>query len=251
MVPDDSHMSVVESDLPTLSSLPDALLQHVLSYLSSDISALGRMLCSSAALSMTGRDDAVWGPLCRSRFGLEGLYDPEGAPVASYWHAARAWTQLCEQQGEPELWGSMMMVARITVGARVTLTGLSRVELNGRHGRALQQLPSGRWEVEIDGTDGPAPLSVRPEGGDGAMRTVLACRADTLRLCETPLVPLFAPMWIRAAGAWRVARGAWRVARGAWRVLAARIGAGVRVESLSLERFRKLPLTGTLAHLSP
>ena len=188
----------MEPDEPlptTLSSLPDALLQHALSYLSSDLSALGRVLCTSAALSATGHDDAVWGPLCRSRFGLEGLYDPERAPCASYWHAARAWTQLCAQQGDPELWSSMHMVAHVTEGARVTLVGLSRVELNGSRGRALRPLAqvTGRWEIEIE-----------VEGASN----VLAVRTDNLRLCDTPLVPLLAPLWTRAAGAWR-ALAAW------------------------------------------
>ena len=181
-----------DEPLPTLSSLPDALLQHALSYLSSDLTALGRMLCTSAALSAMGHDDAVWRPLCLSRFGLEGLYDPEQAPCASYWHAARAWTQLCAQQGDPELWSSMRMVAHITEGARVTLVGLSRrVELNGRRGRALRPIAqvAGRWEIEIE-----------VEGASN----VVGVGTDNLRLCDTPLVPLLAPLWTRAAGAWRV-----------------------------------------------
>ena len=187
-----------DEPLPTLSSLPDALLQHALSYLSSDLTALGRMLCTSAALSATGHDDAVWGPLCRSRFGLEGLYDPERAPCASYWHAARAWTQLCAQQGEAELWSSMRVVAHITEGARVTLVGLSRVELNGRRGRALRPLPqvAGRWEVEIEVEDADGGIVV---GG-----APLSVRTDNLRLCDAPLVPLLAPLWTRAAAAWHV-----------------------------------------------
>jgi len=181
-----------DEPLPTLSSLPDALLQHALSYLSSDLTALGRMLCTSAALSAMGHDDAVWRPLCLSRFGLEGLYDPEQAPCATYWHAARAWTQLCAQQGDPELWSSMRMVAHITEGARVTLVGLSRrVELNGRRGRALRPIAqvAGRWEIEIE-----------VEGASN----VVGVGTDNLRLCDTPLVPLLAPLWTRAAGAWRV-----------------------------------------------
>ena len=178
---------------PTIGSLPDALLQHALSYLSSDLAALGRMLCTSAALSATAKDDAVWGPLCRSRFGLDGLYGPERESCASYWHAARAWTQLCVQLGGPKLWEQMRMVAAITEGARVTLVGLSRVELNGRCGRALRRLPqeaqaAGRWEIEIDGQ--PA--------------AVLSIKTENLRLCDTPLVPMLAPLWTRAAGAWRV-----------------------------------------------
>ena len=195
-----THERPMEPDepLPTLSSLPDALLQHALSYLSSDLTALGRMLCTSAALSATGHDDAVWGPLCRSRFGLEGLYDPERAPCASYWHAARAWTQLCAQQGEAELWSSMRVVAHITEGARVTLVGLSRVELNGRRGRALRPLPqvAGRWEVEIEVEDADGGIVV---GG-----APLSVRTDNLRLCDAPLVPLLAPLWTRAAAAWHV-----------------------------------------------
>ena len=181
-----------DEPLPTLSSLPDALLQHALSYLSSDLTALGRMLCTSAALSAMGHDDAVWRPLCLSRFGLEGLYDPEQAPCASYYEAARAWTQLCAQQGDPELWSSMRMVAHITEGARVTLVGLSRrVELNGRRGRALRPIAqvAGRWEIEIE-----------VEGASN----VVGVGTDNLRLCDTPLVPLLAPLWTRAAGAWRV-----------------------------------------------
>ena len=187
-----------DEPLPTLSSLPDALLQHALSYLSSDLTALGRMLCTSAALSATGHDDAVFRPLCRSRFGLEGLYDPERAPCASYWHAARAWTQLCAQQGEAELWRSMRVVAHITEGARVTLVGLSRVELNGRRGRALRPLPqvAGRWEVEIEVEDADGGIVV---GG-----APLSVRTDNLRLCDMPLVPLLAPLWTRAAAAWHV-----------------------------------------------
>ena len=185
------HMETDEP--PTIGSLPDALLQHALSYLSSDLAALGRMLCTSAALSATAKDDAVWGPLCRSRFGLDGLYGPERESCASYWHAARAWAQLCVQLGGPKLWEQMRMVAAITEGARVTLVGLSRVELNGRCGRALRRLPqeaqaAGRWEIEIDGQ--PA--------------AVLSIKTENLRLCDTPLVPMLAPLWTRAAGAWRV-----------------------------------------------
>ena len=111
-------MAVDPAEISTLSSLPDALVQHALSYLSADLTACGRVLCTSAALSKTGHDDAVWGPLCRRRFGLEGLYDPSRAPCGSYWHAARAWTLLCEEQGDPELWSSMCMAAQISEGSR-------------------------------------------------------------------------------------------------------------------------------------
>ena len=95
------------------------------------------------------------------------------------------------------------MVAEPTEGARVTLVGLSRVELNGRCGRALRRVDrdptdpqeaqaAGRWEIEIDGQ--PA--------------AVLAIQTENLRLCDTPLVPMLAPLWTRAAGAWR-ALAAW------------------------------------------
>ena len=61
---------------PTLSSLPDALVQHALSFLDSDLAGLGRALCTSVGLSKTGRDDAVWRPFCVGRYGLEDLHDP-------------------------------------------------------------------------------------------------------------------------------------------------------------------------------
>ncbi len=175
---------------PTLSSLPDALVQHALSFLDSDLAGLGRALCTSVGLSKTGRDDAVWRPFCVGRYGLEDLHDPTNELCDSWWHAARAWTQLCVEQGDPSLWKKLSSTPRLAEGCRVTLLGLSREELNGRSGRTLRKLAdSGRWEVELEATDGPATLSVKPEN---------------LAPEDRAPVPLMAPLWLRSASAWRV-----------------------------------------------
>ena len=54
------------------------------------------------------------------------LCDPSGGACDTYWHAARAWTLLCQAKGDAQLWKSLQAAEPLAEGVEVTLAGLSR-----------------------------------------------------------------------------------------------------------------------------
>ncbi|EOD08551.1 hypothetical protein EMIHUDRAFT_105940 [Emiliania huxleyi CCMP1516] len=75
---------------PDITALPDALLLHILSYLTA--AALGRSAAACSRWRTLALDDEVWRGECRASFGLESKTDPSGGACASFVEAARHWT---------------------------------------------------------------------------------------------------------------------------------------------------------------
>lgn len=187
-------MSAAPADDPpaNFSTLPDALIQHIFTYLDS-LEHLGRALCTSTTTWRVGRDDAVWMQLCAAFFGLTERCGPGLEPVESYWHAARAWTKLCRRYGYPverlPARNPFRVPSPLVEGASVTLTGLTRDELNGKCGRAVRQVlgPTkvNRWEVQLAENAGES----------------LSIKADNLVVAGGTVAKM-APLWERASTAW-------------------------------------------------
>lgn len=75
---------------PTLSSLPDVLLLHTLSYLPP--ACLQRCRAVSAKWSSLGGDSHLWRAICSAEFGLHTLTSPAGATYVCYMAAASRWS---------------------------------------------------------------------------------------------------------------------------------------------------------------
>ena len=186
-------MSAAPPDEPpaSLSTLPDALIQHIFTYLDY-IPDVGRALCTSTTTWRVGRDGAVWMQLCVVFFGLTERCGPGREPVESYLHAARAWYALFRRHGNLlDIYGLdvFSVPPPLVEGASVTLTGLTREELNGKRGRAVRQVlgPTkvNRWEIQLAESAGES----------------LSIKADNL-VVEGGMQKKMAPLWERASAAW-------------------------------------------------
>ena len=130
-----------EEPIASFSTLPDALVQHIFTYLDLNLDSLRSALCITSTTLGIGRDDAVWMPFCAGRFGLTERCGPGREPVESYWHAARAWMALCRQH-DPQLWSTLHVPSPLVEGASVMLTGLRREELSSLQKLTVEHRPS-------------------------------------------------------------------------------------------------------------